>query len=103
MDLRSMIGWFGALLAAACLMVGMIALYFAITTPKTSGPGPDDLLVPIAMLFMKPIGLATMAAGAVGLFWPAEIEPGSHNFRCWIALLGGGAATALSFTFGPTF
>lgn len=103
MDLKSMIGWFGTLLAAACAMVGIIAAFFAVTSPPTDGPGPDNLLVPISMLFLKPIGLASMATGAVGLFWPPDLDRKGHTLRCWIALIVGAITAAISFVFGPTF
>ena len=103
MDLRSMIGWFGLLLAAACVMVLLVAGGGAITRSGPGQSGPDDLFLPITMLFLKPIGFATMAAGAVGLFWPANTDVRGHNTRCWGALAAGVVAAAISFVFGPTF
>lgn len=101
MDLKASIGWFAVLLAAACAMVGLVALYAVAVAPASNASGPDDLMVPITMLFLKPIAFATMAAAAVGLFWPSKEDAGGHNLRCWLSLIAGGVAGGISLLFGP--
>lgn len=103
MDLKASVGWFGVLLASACVMVSAIAGFAALSGPDPTEAGPSDLMVPIAMLFLKPIAFATMAAGAVGLFWQSEADAGGHNLRCWGSLVTGAAAAALSLMFGPSY
>ena len=103
MDLRSMIGWFGVLLAAACVMVGLVAVFLGFTAHDPQNPGSDSFVIPIAMLFLKPVAFASMATGAVGLFWPSLVDAQGHNFRSWVALLTGGGAAVVSLMFGPSF
>lgn len=103
MDLKSMIGWFGLMLAAGCVMVGLVAVFVGLSAADPDRHGSNDLMLPIAMLFLKPVAVATMATGAVGLFWPADTDPDGHSWRCWAALLVGAVAAAISFMFGPTY
>ena len=98
MNFRNMIGWFGILLAGACVLVGLMALASAAGfggAEEQSRIG-DALVVLAAVSFLKPVGLAAMAAGTVGLFWPPDSDGRGHKLRCWIALAIGAASAATS-------